>query len=245
MFPGFDSSSNTTIPSSNVSRLQNNLSSETTSKIRQKDDKLSTTQLPSTLPFSTRIKFVCPEAEIPSNIGPYEVPTQRDIILFIKKTLIKMFNIYHEKALYFLKDIKEATRGTAAIERKCHRHKGSYKNCVKRISSKCEVITKAVVTSLEKQKEEVAAFIEDKVCNMTEMKADPLQLIKILAMEEASLEFALPGFLRLLNSCSSYCSRTNPKSNLKKPLRHMTDQDLVINHFLTQKNYIQLIKGSK
>lgn len=30
----------------------------------------------------------------------------------------------------------------------------------------------------------------------------------------------------------------------RKPLRHMTDQDLVIKHFLTKKNYIQLINGN-
>lgn len=34
---------------------------------------------------------------------------------------------------------------------------------------------------------------------------DPLKLIKIIAMEDASLSFALPGFLRLLNACSRYC----------------------------------------
>lgn len=42
---------------------------------------------------------------------------------------------------------------------------------------------------------------------MTAMEVNPLELIQLLAMEEASMDFALPGFLRLLNKCFSYCNR--------------------------------------
>lgn len=41
-----------------------------------------------------------------------------------------------------------------------------------------------------------------------------------------------------------YFYRMEPQNRPKKPLRHMTDQDLVVKHFLTKKNYIQLLKES-
>ncbi|XP_037874009.1 uncharacterized protein LOC105841503 isoform X2 [Bombyx mori] len=194
----------------------------------------------------SKIKPKCPENEKPSNIGPYEVPTQRDIVFYIKDTLVRMYNEYHQKALLLLKDIKEATKATTEIEQKCHvKQRESYRNCVKRVGKKCETITKTFVTTIEKQREDVTSFNEATVCNIAALKMDPLKLIKIIAMEDASLSFALPGFLRLLNACSRYCDESPNTTALKKPLRHMTDQDLVVKHFLTKKTYIQLIKGTE
>ena len=52
----------------------------------------------------------CPENEQPSSLGTYVIPTQRDLVLFTQRTLLKMFNSYHEKTLLLLKDIKEVGR---------------------------------------------------------------------------------------------------------------------------------------
>ncbi|XP_059055647.1 uncharacterized protein LOC131849571 isoform X2 [Achroia grisella] len=152
--------------------------------------------------LSSTVTSPCVEKEKPSNIGPYEVPTQQDLILLIRKTLSDMFKSYNEKAFYLLKDIKEATKATSDIEKKCRGNKYEYRKCVKKVSSQCEFMTKNLVSSLERQRHDVSEFTKGNICNMSSMKADPLQLVKTLAMEEASLEFSLPGFLRLLNSCS-------------------------------------------
>ncbi|XP_028162409.1 uncharacterized protein LOC114354302 [Ostrinia furnacalis] len=187
--------------------------------------------------------YVCPEEEVPLSIGPYEVPTQKDLVVHMKKILMKMFKSYHKKALFFLNDVMKATRATSQIERSCPiKSRNTYKLCVRHVSNQCQVITKSFVTSLERQRHDVSAFTEASICNMSSMKADPVQLIKTIAMEDASLEFALPGFLRLLGACSVYCQRTPITAHWKKPKRHMTDQDLVIKHFLTRKNYAQLLK---
>lgn len=50
-------------------------------------------------------------------------------------------------------------------------------------------------------------YLEGATCNMTTMTTDPIQLIKILAVDEASLEFALPAFLRLIGECSAHCTK--------------------------------------
>ncbi|KAH9637394.1 hypothetical protein HF086_012007 [Spodoptera exigua] len=84
---------------------------------------------------------------------------------------------------------------------------------------------------------------EDTICNITSMKTDPIQLIKVLAMDEASLEFALPAFLRLLGGCNVYCTKETPPDRRPR-LRQLTDQELVVRHFLTKKNYVQLIKDT-
>jgi hypothetical protein len=55
--------------------------------------------------------FSCPEEERPSNIGPYEVPTQKDLVLHVKTRLRKLLASYHAKALFFLKDIKQVNSG--------------------------------------------------------------------------------------------------------------------------------------
>ncbi|KAL0811902.1 hypothetical protein ABMA28_009316 [Loxostege sticticalis] len=163
----------------------------------------------------------------------------------MKRTLLRKFTRYHKKALFFLNDISEATRATTTVEKKCPiRSRDTYRMCVRHVSKQCRVITKSLVTSLEKQRHDVDAFTEAAICNVSAMKADPVQLIKTIAMEDAALEFALPGFLRLLGACSVYCDRFEPTAHWKKPKRHMSDQDLVIKHFLTRKNYEQLVKGT-
>lgn len=48
---------------------------------------------------------------------------------------------------------------------------------------------------------------QDKICTMTSMRTDPIQLIKVLAMDEAMLDFALPAFLRLLGGCTVHCHK--------------------------------------
>ncbi|PZC74653.1 hypothetical protein B5X24_HaOG207372 [Helicoverpa armigera] len=189
-------------------------------------------------------QLICPEDERPMAIGTYEIPTQRDLVLFTKRTLMKMFNSYHKKTLYLLKDIKEATKSTVEVEKKCHgRGKIMYKKCVKQISKKCEVITKDLVQTLEHQEAEVAALTEDKICTMASMRTDPIQLIKVLAKDEATLDFALPAFLRLLGGCTAYCTNSMPPDNRPR-LRQLTDQELVVRHFLTRKTYMQLIKDT-
>ncbi|XP_026728261.1 uncharacterized protein LOC113494224 isoform X2 [Trichoplusia ni] len=179
------------------------------------------------------------------NIGTYEVPTQRDLVQYTKRILMKFFNSYHEKTLFLLKDIKEATRATMEFEKRCNSGKAkiSYRECVKQVSKKCVAITKDLVASLEKQKMEVVALTQEKICDMNSMRIDPIELIKILAMDEATMSFALPAFLRLLGGCSSYCFMESPPDRRPR-LRQLTDQDLVVRHFLTSKNYVQLINDT-
>ncbi|XP_050552580.1 uncharacterized protein LOC118277056 isoform X2 [Spodoptera frugiperda] len=184
------------------------------------------------------------KSERPMSIGPYVIPTQLDLVLFTQRTLLKMFRSYHEKTLLLLKDIKEATRATVAVEKKCHgKGKASYKDCVKQVNRKCVTITKDLGQSLERQQAQVIALTKDTICNMTSMETDPIELIKVLAMDEASLEFALPAFLRLLGGCSVYCTK-DPLPDHRPRLRQLTDQDLVVRHFLTRKNYVQLLKDT-
>uniref|UniRef100_A0A2A4JV87 Uncharacterized protein n=1 Tax=Heliothis virescens TaxID=7102 RepID=A0A2A4JV87_HELVI len=190
-------------------------------------------------------QVMCPEHERPLAVGTYEIPTQRDLVLFTKRTLVKMFNSYHKKTLFLLKDIKEATRATVELEKKCHHGRGKimYKKCVKQISKQCVSITKDLVKTLQQQEAEVAALTEDRICSMASMRTDPIQLIKVLAMDEATLDFALPAFLRLLGECTTYCNQSLPPDNRPR-LRQLSDQELVVRHFLTRKNYVQLIKDT-
>ncbi|XP_022818493.1 uncharacterized protein LOC111350985 isoform X1 [Spodoptera litura] len=186
----------------------------------------------------------CSVNERPTSVGPYVIPTELDLVLFTQRTLLKMFRSYHEKTLLLLKDIKEATRATVAVEKKCHgKGKSVYKECVKQVNRKCVTITKDLVQSLERQQAQVIALTKDTICNMTSMKTDPIQLIKVLAMDEASLEFALPAFLRLLGGCTVYCTK-QPPPDRRPRLRKLTDQDLVVRHFLTRKNYVQLLNDT-
>ncbi|XP_075985413.1 uncharacterized protein LOC142982671 [Anticarsia gemmatalis] len=189
---------------------------------------------------------ICKETEKPISLGAYEVPTQRDLVLFTKRTLLKMFNTYHEKTLMLLKDIHKAARAAHEYVKHCvAQSRLPYRNCIKMISRKCIIIVKGLVQTMELQKQAVSDLIEETTCNMTDMETDPIQLIKTLAMDEASLEFALPAFLRLIGGCSAHCSSLSAVQQASvRPTRHMTDQDLVIRHFLTRKNYIQLIKDS-
>ncbi|XP_073962701.1 uncharacterized protein isoform X2 [Choristoneura fumiferana] len=188
----------------------------------------------------------CPEEEKPSNIGPYEVPTQRDLVLHIRRILLHMFRSYHKKTLEVLKDMKEATKSSWPKEESCQgASKVAYRRCVRTVSNRCELAAKSLVLALEELRGDVLGLLQGKVCNIEDMNADPIQLIRILAMEKVSLEFALPGFLRLLNACAGHCSRPNSSAHSRKPLRRMlSDQDLVIRHFLTQKSYSQLLKGT-
>ncbi|XP_045513996.1 uncharacterized protein LOC123707732 isoform X2 [Pieris brassicae] len=137
-----------------------------------------------------------------------------------------------------------ATKAALAMESKCLYNKQMYAKCVKIAGKQCERYTKDSLANLEAQRLDVLALTEDRICNLSDMTADPLHLIKLIAQERATLDFALPGFLILLNNCSAHCIRSNVASK-RKPLRHMTDQDLVIRHILTKKNYIQLINDSK
>ncbi|XP_072948349.1 uncharacterized protein [Epargyreus clarus] len=195
---------------------------------------------------TTKQPFKCVEEERPSNIGPYEVPTQQDLVLFTKNMLLETFNSYNTDAFYLLKDIKEVTKTSMNIENKCLHNKLMYRRCVKRISTQCEQITKNLVKNLENQKQEISELTEDRICNLADMKTDPIQVMMSLAQEKVSLQFALPRFLRLLSGCSTYCVYSRITNEYKnKPMRHMTDQDLVIKHFLTHKNYLELIMDSR
>ncbi|XP_045513995.1 uncharacterized protein LOC123707732 isoform X1 [Pieris brassicae] len=190
-----------------------------------------------------RSKFKCPK-EGPTNFGVYEVPTQRDLALMAKNILLNSYDSYNQQSMLLLKDIKEATKAALAMESKCLYNKQMYAKCVKIAGKQCERYTKDSLANLEAQRLDVLALTEDRICNLSDMTADPLHLIKLIAQERATLDFALPGFLILLNNCSAHCIRSNVASK-RKPLRHMTDQDLVIRHILTKKNYIQLINDSK
>ncbi|CAH2057174.1 unnamed protein product, partial [Iphiclides podalirius] len=210
-------------------------------------------------------KFKCPEEEEPISIGPYEVPTQRDLVLMTKTIMTKLFNAFYQEVLFLIKDIKEATKASTFVEKKCPEiNKAAYRQCVKRVSRQSELTVKNLIAAVENRKIDVAALTEfhrsslrhirnkdirsrtkltdiaqkDKICNLTSMKTDPLELIKILSQENASIQFALPGFLRLLNSCSSYCSQSYSKALIEKKPDMISDLELVVKHFLTHKNYL-------
>ncbi|CAB3249690.1 unnamed protein product [Arctia plantaginis] len=246
MFEGFDTNTNDIFFPENDTSVNTDevmLEKTTTKPLNKTTSKLHTNS--KTLKYKD-FKKRCPETEVHMSLGSYEIPTHRDLVLFTTRTLLKMFNSYHEKALFLLKDIKEATTASRDYEKKCvPRNRKSYKKCVQRISKKCVLIIKDLVKSMETKKEAVASLLKGATCNMTTMATDPIQLIKILAVEEASLEFALPAFLRLMGECSAHCSKQlEDGRKVRRPSRHMTDQDLVVRHFLTNKNYIQLIMDS-
>ncbi|XP_068625251.1 uncharacterized protein [Battus philenor] len=187
-------------------------------------------------------KFKCPEEEKPINLGSYEVPTQRDLVLMTKAMLTKLFNSYNQQALLLIKDIKEASKASAVIEKQCEdEQKPVYRKCVKQVSSKSETIIKSLLAALKNQRMDVVAITEEKICNLTSMTPDPLELIKVLAQENASLQFALPGFLRLLSACSYYCSPSHYENYIKRTPHPISDLELVVKHFLTQNNYVQFI----
>ncbi|CAH2237652.1 jg11331 [Pararge aegeria aegeria] len=189
-------------------------------------------------------KVTCPE-ERPTNIGSYEVPTEKDVVIFTKDLLLSMFEAYETGAMALLVDIKEVTKAATILGEKCPYDKNAYKQCVKRVSGQSEGVTKSLVNSLQMEKVDIKALTDNTICSLLEMKSDPMLLVKLLAQETAMLKFALPGFLRLLNSCSKLCLKSQVKPDSKKPLRRMTDQELVVKHFLTNKNYIELIKDSR
>ncbi|CAK1543554.1 unnamed protein product [Leptosia nina] len=137
-----------------------------------------------------------------------------------------------------------ATKAALTMEAECRYNKELYVQCVKISSKQCQRYTKDYLINLETQRSDVLALTEVTICTMSDMKADPLQLIKVLAQEKSVLDFALPGFLILISNCNAHCQRSTDNRK-RKPTRHMTDQDLVIRHFLTKKNYIQLINDSK
>ncbi|XP_045455608.1 uncharacterized protein LOC123665339 [Melitaea cinxia] len=180
--------------------------------------------------------------EQPSNIGSYEVPTQRDLVLFTKDLLINLFETYKREAMALLRDIKEITKATREIETKCKYDKATYRQCVKLVSGQSETITKSLVTSVEMKTLDIKDLTENTICNISEMKKDQISLIKLMVQETTMLKFALPGFLRLYHSCSIHCDESRRKKNTKKPLRRVTDQDLAIKYFLAKKNNIQTHK---
>ncbi|KAI5638378.1 hypothetical protein NE865_09012 [Phthorimaea operculella] len=186
-----------------------------------------------------KVKLDCPEAETPINIGPYEVPTDRDLVLHTMRTLHQLFTSYHRKALLFLDDVQKVVSATDKVVQKCRGDKLAYKKCVRNISNKCKRITKSFVITLEQQRHNIIQFEKKKICRLRDMQADPVKLVKILASEEASLEFALPAFLRLLGTCNSLCSSPSYKGKIK-PTRHLTDADVVIRHFLANELYKRL-----
>ncbi|KAJ2941294.1 hypothetical protein O0L34_g3492 [Tuta absoluta] len=195
----------------------------------------NTTVLP-----NQKITSECPESETPINIGPYEVPTDRDLVLHTMKTLHQLFASYHQKAMLFLDDVQKVVSATNKVIEKCSGDKVAYKQCVRNISNKCRRITKSFVITLEQQRHNIIQFEKKKICGLRDMKVDPVKLVKILASEEASMEFALPAFLRLLGSCNSLCSSPTQSNGKIKPTRHLTDTDVVVRHFLTKEGHKRL-----
>ncbi|XP_045484401.1 uncharacterized protein LOC110999194 [Pieris rapae] len=252
-FPGFDETKPdtlTTIITTHTPLLRNMtlpLVKSSTKKYYHRNITSLTSTTERTINMSNtttkRSKFKCPEEE-PMNFGVYEVPTQRDLALMAKNILINSYDSFNQQSMQLLKDIKEATKAALAMESQCVYNKQMYAKCVKIVGKQCERYTKDSLANLEAQRLDVLALTEDKICALSDMKTDPLHLIKLIAQERATLDFALPGFLILLNNCSAHCMRSNVASK-RKPLRHLTDQDLVIRHILTKKNYIQLINDSK
>ncbi|XP_061723985.1 uncharacterized protein LOC133530144 isoform X2 [Cydia pomonella] len=191
------------------------------------------------------IPFSCPEEETPANIGPYEVPTQRDLVLHIRNHLLAMYRGFHAKAMYFLKDVKEATQASWSRKMLCHgpTELMHYRRCVRWVGDLSVLTTKSLVTALETARHHISTLIQGKICNISAMSIDPIHLIRILAAEKVSLEFALPDFLRQLDACTRHC----PGTRLKLPHgylsnAHLTDKNFVIRHYLTQQNFNQQLK---
>ncbi|XP_063369868.1 uncharacterized protein LOC134658189 [Cydia amplana] len=200
-----------------------------------------------TLPSYTipPIPFSCPEEETPANIGPYEVPTQRDLVLHIRNHLLAMYRGFHAKAMYFLKDVKEATRASWSRKMLCRgpTELMHYRRCVRWVGDLSVLTTKSLVTALETARHHISTLMQGKICNISALSIDPIHLIRILAAEKVSLEFALPDFLRQLDACTRHC----PGTRLKLPNGYpsnaqLTDQNFVIRHYLTQKNFNEQLK---
>ncbi|XP_050673088.1 uncharacterized protein LOC126970973 isoform X3 [Leptidea sinapis] len=192
-----------------------------------------------------RKKYVCPEDVKPKNLGSYEIPSKRDLVILTKNVLQSMYDAYSQESLILLNDIKEATKAALVMESKCNHNKRLYRQCVKRVSKRCEQITKHLHNNVEAQRFDVLALTEETICSLEDMKANPLNLIKLLAQERSMLEFQFAGFLRFISACEVHCYRPNNNNKISmKSLKRLTDQDLVVRHFLNKKNYIQLINDS-
>ncbi|XP_063388343.1 uncharacterized protein LOC134674214 [Cydia fagiglandana] len=200
-----------------------------------------------TLPSYTipPVPFSCREEETPANIGPYEVPTQKDVVLHIRDHLLAMYRGFHAKALYFLKDVKEATRASWSRKMLCRgpTELMHYRRCVRWVADLSVLTTKSLVTALETARHHISTLMQGKICNISALRIDPIHLIRILAAEKVSLEFALPDFLRQLDACSRHC----PGTRLKIPYGYLsnaqlTDENFVIRHYLTQQNFNQQLK---
>lgn len=48
----------------------------------------------------------CPDEE-PMNIGAYEIPTQRDLVMMYRESIQRMFTTYQHSILDFLRDVKD------------------------------------------------------------------------------------------------------------------------------------------
>ncbi|XP_048001047.1 uncharacterized protein LOC125237861 [Leguminivora glycinivorella] len=191
------------------------------------------------------VPLSCPEDEIPANIGPYEVPTQRDMVLHVRNHLLAMYRGFHAKAMFFLKDVKEATHAAWSRKMLCSNPTDlmHYRRCVRWVGGLSVLTTKSLVTALETARHYISTLMQGKICNISAIGVDPIHLIRILAAEKVSLEFALPDFLRQLDACSRHC----PGIRLKLPHEysnnaHLTDKDFVIRHYLTQQNFNQQLK---
>ncbi|XP_053617824.1 uncharacterized protein LOC128679544 isoform X2 [Plodia interpunctella] len=225
MFPGFDAtpSSNTWTNRYHIEQFVDEIDETFHTTTTKKPENKSTTLMPD---------FDCPENEIPINIGTYEVPTQRDLVLLVRKNLNKKFHSYNRKAMYLLRDIKEASKAANLLANKCAGKKDNYRKCVKKVKYHSTTLTKKLMSTVEDHKRNITFFTHGNVCNMAEMAIDPLVLLKMLAAEEITLNFALPAFLRLFSDCRVHCRINLPPGTVKKPKRRLTDQAFLVKHIL-------------
>ncbi|XP_014368284.2 uncharacterized protein LOC106718647 [Papilio machaon] len=150
----------------------------------------------------------CMEEERPENIGTFEVPTHRDIVSMMKTMLLKSFTAHHQKVLTLVKNMKQATKAAKLLENTCEiNNVPLYKKCIDQVKAQSDIAIKNLLVEVDHQKMAVNSITEEKICSLSLMKSDPLELIITLAQENVSLEFALPGFLRSLSACSYYCSQ--------------------------------------
>ncbi|XP_026320484.1 uncharacterized protein LOC113230669 isoform X1 [Hyposmocoma kahamanoa] len=149
----------------------------------------------------------CP-VEPTIHIGSFVVPSKQDITKTMRKLLQNTFSNYRNKTISFLEDIDKARKTMIDEEKSCF-NKTEYHECVEHVSSGTKMITSSLLHSMDNTMKNIEFLYESLKCNLSDPATvdDPIKLIKLIASETATIDFAMPGYLRLLYTCFRFCER--------------------------------------
>ncbi|XP_026320501.1 uncharacterized protein LOC113230669 isoform X3 [Hyposmocoma kahamanoa] len=103
---------------------------------------------------------------------------------------------------------KKARKTMIDEEKSCF-NKTEYHECVEHVSSGTKMITSSLLHSMDNTMKNIEFLYESLKCNLSDPATvdDPIKLIKLIASETATIDFAMPGYLRLLYTCFRFCER--------------------------------------